>query len=82
MPAGPGSPWLRWVLVEATQHAVQAYPQLALLHARVTASQGGRKNAGRIAVARQLLVSIYHMLKRKQPFNPQRIGGQGMHGKN
>lgn len=77
-----GSPWLRWVLVEATQHAVQAYPQLALLHARVTANQGGRKNAGRIAVARQLLVSIYHMLKRKQPFNPERIGGQRMHGKN
>ena len=69
-----GSPWLRWILVEATQHAIDAYPQLAALHRRVTASQGGRKNAGRIAVARQLLVSIYHMLKHKQAFQPKRIG--------
>jgi len=76
-----GSPWLRWILIEATQHAVSGYPQLAALHRRVTANQGGRKNAGRIAVARQLLVSIYHMLKRNQPFNPERIGGQRMHAK-
>jgi transposase len=71
-----GSPWLRWILIEATQHAVSGYPQLAELHRRVTANQGGRKNAGRIAVARQLLVSIYHMLKHKQAFNPERIGGR------
>lgn len=71
-----GSPWLRWILIEATQHAVSGYAQLAALHQRVTANQGGRKNAGRIAVARQLLVSIYHMLKRRQPFQPERIGGR------
>ena len=69
-----GSPWLRWILVEAVQHAVHAYPSLAALHRRVTANQGNRKCAGRIAVARQLLVSIYHMLKHQQPFRPERIG--------
>jgi transposase len=69
-----GSPWLRWILVEGTQHALEAYPQLAALYRRVTANQGQRKNAGRIAVARQLLVSIYHMLKRGEPFRPERIG--------
>jgi len=71
-----GSPWLRWVLIEATQHAIDGYPQLATLYRRVAAAQGGRKNAGRIAVARQLLVSIYHMLKRRQAFEPGRIGEQ------
>jgi transposase len=70
-----GSPWLRWILIEATPHAVEGYPQLAALHRRVTANQGGRKNAGRMAVARQLLVSIYHMLKRGQAFQAERIGG-------
>jgi transposase len=69
-----GSPWLRWILIEAVQHAIAAYPQLAELYRRVAASQGGRKNAARIAVARQLLVSIYHMLKRGVAFEPERIG--------
>jgi transposase len=69
-----GSPWLRWILVEAVQHATAAYPALAALHQRVTKNQGGRKNAGRIAVARQLLVSIYHMLKKNEGFKMERIG--------
>ena len=69
-----GSPWLRWILVEAVNNVVKAYPSMARLQARVAASQGQRKNAGRIAVARQLLVSIYHMLKRNEPFRPKRIG--------
>jgi transposase len=72
-----GSPWLRWILVEATPHAVEGYPQLAALYRRVTHHQGGRKNAGRMAVARQLWVSIYHMLKRREAFKPERIGSQG-----
>lgn len=69
-----GSPWLRWILVEAAHQVAKAYPSMGRLQARVAASQGQRKNAGRIAVARQLLVSIYHMLKRNEPFRPQRIG--------
>ena len=69
-----GSPWLRWILMEAVPYAIEGYPSLQALYVRVTASQGGRKNAGRIAVARQLLVSIYHMLKRKQAFDWRRIG--------
>jgi transposase len=69
-----GSPWLRWILVEAVQHATAAYPALAALHERVTKKQGGRKNAGRIAVARQLLVSIYHMLKKNEGFKAERLG--------
>ena len=72
-----GSPWLRWVLVEAVQHAIEAYPQLRRLYERVSANQGGRKNAGRIAVARQLLVSVYYVLKRNQPFEAERIGPRG-----
>lgn len=69
-----GSPWLRWILVEAVKHVVKAYPPMERLQARVSSSQGQRKNAGRIAVARQLLVSIYHMLKRNESFRPERIG--------
>ncbi len=69
-----GSPWLRWILVEAVKHVVKAYPPMERLQTRVSSSQGQRKNAGRIAVARQLLVSIYHMLKRNEPFRPERIG--------
>lgn len=77
-----GSPWLRWILVEAVQHAMNTYPSLAKLHARVSANQGNRKNAGRVAVARQLLVSIYHMLKRNEPFRAERIGKAVAHAQN
>jgi transposase len=69
-----GSPWLRWILMETVPHAVAAYPPLAALYERVSRNQGNRKNPGRIAVARQLLVSIYHMLKKGEPFRPERIG--------
>jgi len=69
-----GSPWLRWILMEAVQHGVNAYPQLRGLYRRVAANEGNRKNAGRVAVARRLLVAIYHMLKRNEPFRPERIG--------
>ena len=72
-----GSPWLRWILIEATQHAINAYPQLAALYRRVSSNTGSRKNAGRIAVARQLLVCIYCMLKHDVEFDPARIGRQG-----
>lgn len=69
-----GSPWLRWILLEAALQAIRAYPELDALCQRVASHQGGRQNAGRIAVARQLLVSIYHVLKTKQAFDPKRIG--------
>ena len=57
-----------------TEYFPSTHAGLAELQRRVSANQGNRKNAGRIAVARQLLVSIFHMLKRKEGFRPERIG--------
>lgn len=66
-----GSKYLRWMLVEAAIHAARKDQRLAALHKRVAAKQG--THSARIAVARQLLRTIYAMLKKNEGFRLQPI---------
>lgn len=63
-----GSRWLRWILVEAVQHTIKEEGKIRDLYLRVFEKKG-RKWAI-VAAARELLVSIYWMLKRMEPFRP------------
>ena len=70
-----GSRWLRWILTEAAPHGARGSRRLRALRERV-ARRGGR-NAAKMAVARELLVIIFHMLTRGRPFEdrcPARMG--------
>jgi len=62
-----GSRWLRWALVEAALHASQ-YPRtrLARLHERLTRRRDAK--TARVAVARELCISVFHMLRKKESY--------------
>lgn len=72
-----GSKYLRWVLVENSHHAVRGTRRFEELYGRVVVRSG--KNAAKTAVARKMLVSIYHMLMRHEPFQDleEKNRGQG-----
>jgi len=55
-----GSPWLRWVLIEAALHASRKPPYQAL-YERLKNRKGFR--IARVAVARELLTTVYWMLR-------------------
>lgn len=73
-----GSRYLRWILVEAAQHAMRGGSPLN----RFYWSIAKRKGAGtaRVAVARKLLESIYQMLKKRQDFAPALWAGKSRSG--
>lgn len=62
-----GSAWLRWAFVEAAIHASQ-YPgsRLARLHERLTRRRDAK--TARVTVARELCISIFHMLRKKESY--------------
>jgi transposase len=66
-----GSKWLRWILVEAAQRYAKAPGRLGDLYRRISYRHGSK--AARVAVAREMLTSIYHCLKKGVVFqeNPQ-----------
>jgi transposase len=69
-----GSSYLRWIMVQAALHAEGA-PRLAHLYARVRERRGPMK--ARVAVARELLVIAWHLLRTDTPYEerpPQRAG--------
>jgi len=55
-----GSTWLRWVLVEAAQRYAKAPGRLGTFSRRLARKKG--PNTAKVAVARELLVAIYHCL--------------------
>ena len=61
-----GSKWIRWILVENSLHAIRKTRRYGTLYTRVKKKHGN--NAGRIAVARAMLKSIFHMLRKKEAF--------------
>lgn len=70
-----GSPWLRWILVEAAQKAVQRPGPLKEAYQELLRRKG--KGAAKVACARKLLKAIYHMLSKNEPFMPKdRTGGK------
>ena len=66
-----GSRWLRWILVEASNHAANGDVNFRKLYQRVSRRRGG--NTAKVAVARKVLTVIYAMLKRNEPFKRQRV---------
>jgi transposase len=68
-----GSPWLRWIMVNAAQRAPSASSCLATFFERI-AQQQGRKTA-RIALARKMLSIVYAMLRRSEPFREMNLPG-------
>ena len=55
-----GSPWLRWILVEAAQTAIRAYPEVRAWFQRLARRK--HKHTAVVAVARKLLVAVWSML--------------------
>lgn len=65
-----GNKYIRWILIEAAQHASRFDPKLRGFYLRVAARRGHQKAI--TAVARKMLVSIYHVLKRQEEYHGQR----------
>ena len=55
-----GSPWLRWILVEAAQTAVRTAPEVRAWFERLARRK--HKHTAVVAVARKLLVAVWSML--------------------
>lgn len=65
-----GNKRIRWFLTEAAQHAAQHDPKLSIFYQRVASKKGHQKAI--VAVARKLLVSIYHVLTRGELYDGNR----------
>jgi len=61
-----GSSWLRWIFVEAAHQAIKEQGKIRDLYLRVSAKRG--HNRGVVAAAREMVVSIFWMLKRMEPY--------------
>lgn len=74
-----GSSYLRWILIQAALHADQS-PRLQALYDRVKARRGAMK--ARVAVARELAVIAWHMLRTDTPYEerPAQRPGKGLAG--
>lgn len=61
-----GNKFLRWAMVEAAQVAVRKDPLLKAFYDRIKRKKGSQKAV--VASARKLLVIVYHILSKKEPF--------------
>jgi transposase len=66
-----GSKWLRWILVQAAQHARQHDPRFKAYYERVAKRRGQQKAI--VAVAKEMLVVIWFMLTRREPYRGQNL---------
>lgn len=64
-----GSPWLRWIMINAAQRAPCASSRLGKFFARIARKQG-RKTA-RVALARKMLSIVYYMLLNNEPYQEE-----------
>jgi transposase len=67
--AKAGSPLLRWAAVEAAQHAWRPQNPWHRLYVDVR-KRHGNGNAAKSAVARKILIAVWHVWSRQQPFKP------------
>lgn len=65
-----GDRYLRWILVEASHHAVRHDGPLKEFYLSLSRTKGKQKAL--VAVARKMLVGIYFVLKNNEKFNPVR----------
>jgi len=69
-----GSAWLRWIFVEAAQQAIKEEGKIRDLYLRVSERKG--HNRGVVAAARELVVAVFWMLTRMEPY---RADGKRVH---
>ena len=69
-----GNKFLRWAMVEAAQVASRKNPLLKDFYDRIKRKKGSQKAT--VALARKLLVIVFHILTRKQPFAYYSYSGQ------
>ncbi len=55
-----GSPWLRWIMVEAAQVATRSSPAARRYYERLLRKK--HKHVARVALARKLLIAVYALL--------------------
>lgn len=58
--------YIRFVVLEAVQHAIKQDPKLWRFYNKIEKKKGKKK--AKVATARKLLVIIYHMLKNRAPY--------------
>jgi len=63
-----GNKWVRWALTQAAHQAARHDPRLKGFFERVSARARGGVQKAVVAVARKMLVSIYYVLKRMEPY--------------
>lgn len=61
-----GNKFMRWAMVEAAHVAVRKDPALKAFYERIQRKKGSQKAL--FASARKLLVSVYHILKKDEPY--------------
>jgi transposase len=67
-----GSPWLRWIMVEAAQVAVRTSVPVQQYFERLRKRK--HRNVAIVAVARKLLVAVWAMLQQGECFDEARFG--------
>jgi len=66
-----GNAWLRWVLIQDAPHAVRTDERLKKIYRRIAIRKG--KNTAKVAIARELLCSVYWVLKKQQSYCPKSV---------
>lgn len=61
--------YLRWILLENVHHAIRKIPRLERKYEAIKRRKGS--NTAKVAVARDYLKLIYHVLKEKRPWYPE-----------
>lgn len=66
-----GSPWLRWIMVEAAQTAIRTSPAVRSYFERLRKRK--HRNVAVVAVARKLLVAVWALLQHGECFDERRF---------
>jgi len=61
---------IRWILIEAARHEARNDPRFNHFYQRISKRRGHEKAI--VAVARKLLIYIYQVLKKQEPYRAQR----------
>jgi transposase len=66
-----GNTWIRWVLIQDAYAATKKDERLKTIYERIKTRKGA--NTAKVVVAREILTSIYWVLKKKKPYCPKSV---------
>jgi len=66
-----GNLWLRWILIQDAPHAARSDRRLGQIYERIAKRKGN--NTAKVAVAREILFSVYWVLKKQEPYCPKSV---------